>query len=201
MFSSSFLWWISPFGLYTFRINMKPWTLQKVGRALWKRISPSWGRYLHRATQTQNKRKNPYFEWDSNPRSQCPTKRNYFSCLTARPLCSAPLHRLLTENKGKNFFWNAFRKIPTEFKRWSNVQQNNKDYSIPTLDIFPLFKINVPISVNTEYCCFTQHGVASTCHLRTFNTSLTLLPWNYRLHRLLMCGMSRRKTLLRMLQQ
>jgi hypothetical protein len=42
---------------------------QSVG-LLGQGISPSQGRYLYRTTQTQNKRKHPCLEWDSNPRSQ-----------------------------------------------------------------------------------------------------------------------------------
>jgi hypothetical protein len=30
-------------------------------------ISPPQGRYLHRTTQTQKKRRHPCLEWDSNP--------------------------------------------------------------------------------------------------------------------------------------
>jgi hypothetical protein len=38
-------------------------------------ISPSQGRYL---TQTQNKHRHPYLEWDSNPRSQSSSERKEF---------------------------------------------------------------------------------------------------------------------------
>jgi hypothetical protein len=41
-------------------------------------ISPSQGRFLHRITQTQNKRKHPYLEWDSNSRSQCSSEQRHF---------------------------------------------------------------------------------------------------------------------------
>jgi hypothetical protein len=34
-------------------------------------INPTQGRYLHRTTQTQNKRNYPCLEWDANPRPQC----------------------------------------------------------------------------------------------------------------------------------
>jgi hypothetical protein len=36
----------------------------------------------HRTTQTQNKHTHPYFEWDSNPRSQCSSRDSL--CLTPR---------------------------------------------------------------------------------------------------------------------
>jgi hypothetical protein len=39
---------------------------------------PSQGRYLHRTTQTQNKRRYPCLEWDSNPRSQWLSRWRYF---------------------------------------------------------------------------------------------------------------------------
>jgi hypothetical protein len=50
---------------------------QSVG-PLGREISPTQGRYLHRTTQIQNKRKHPYLEWDSNPRSQRLSGRRYF---------------------------------------------------------------------------------------------------------------------------
>jgi hypothetical protein len=48
---------------------------QSVG-LLGRGISPSQGRYLHRTTQTQNKRRE--LELDSNPRSQCSSERKQF---------------------------------------------------------------------------------------------------------------------------
>jgi hypothetical protein len=65
------------------------------GRTPWTEISPSQGRYLYRTTQTQNKRKHPCLEWDSNPRSQCSSGRGRFMPYTARPLWSA-LSRVLS---------------------------------------------------------------------------------------------------------
>jgi hypothetical protein len=43
-------------------------------------ISPSQGGYLHRTTQTGNKRthRHPCFEWDSNPLSQHPSEQRQF---------------------------------------------------------------------------------------------------------------------------
>jgi hypothetical protein len=61
---------------------------QSIG-LLGRGISPTQSRYLHRTTQTQNKRKHPCLEWDSNPRFQRLSGRKYFMRLTARPLWSA----------------------------------------------------------------------------------------------------------------
>jgi hypothetical protein len=47
-----------------------------VGRTLGRGITPSQGRYLHRTTQTQNKRRQISIPWvDSNPRSQSSSER------------------------------------------------------------------------------------------------------------------------------
>jgi hypothetical protein len=58
---------------------------QSVG-LLGRGISQTQGRYLHRTTQTQNKRRHPYLEWDSIPRSKCSSGRRHFIPQTARPL-------------------------------------------------------------------------------------------------------------------
>jgi hypothetical protein len=59
-----FLWRIRTSGLFAFRINLKlQWILQTV-ELLGRAISTSQGRYLHKTTQTQNKRKYPCLEWD-----------------------------------------------------------------------------------------------------------------------------------------
>jgi hypothetical protein len=50
---------------------------QSVG-LLGRGISPTEGHYLHRTTQTQNKRKHPCLEWDSNPRSHRSRGRRHF---------------------------------------------------------------------------------------------------------------------------
>jgi hypothetical protein len=50
---------------------------QSVG-FLWRGISQSQGRYLYKATRWQNTCRHPYFEWDSNPWSQCSSIRRQF---------------------------------------------------------------------------------------------------------------------------
>jgi hypothetical protein len=50
---------------------------QSVG-LLGRGISPSQGHYVHRTTQTQNKRKHPCLERDWNLRSQCSSERRQF---------------------------------------------------------------------------------------------------------------------------
>jgi hypothetical protein len=75
---------IGPWTLYQFlnlhTIGRTPWTGdQHVARPL-----PT-----HRTTQTQNKRRHPCLEWDSNPRSQCSSRRNQFMPETVRPSWSA----------------------------------------------------------------------------------------------------------------
>jgi hypothetical protein len=53
-------------------------------------ISTSQSRYLHRTTQTKNKRRHTsMLEWNSNPRSQCSSERRQFMRQTTRPLWSA----------------------------------------------------------------------------------------------------------------
>jgi hypothetical protein len=53
--------------------------LRQSVRLLRRGISPLQGVYLHRTTQTQNKRKHPYFEWESNQRSQFPPAQPLWS--------------------------------------------------------------------------------------------------------------------------
>jgi hypothetical protein len=52
-------------------------------------ISSSQGRYL---TQTQNKHRHPYLEWDANSWPQCSSGGRRFMPQTARPLWSATEH-------------------------------------------------------------------------------------------------------------
>jgi hypothetical protein len=51
-------------------LNLKFRILESVG-LFGRVISPSQGRFLHRTTQPQNKRRHPCLEWDSNSRSHC----------------------------------------------------------------------------------------------------------------------------------
>jgi hypothetical protein len=76
---------VGPWPLLQFR-NL----LYTVGRTPWTEDQPA-TRPLptHRTTQTQNKRRHSYLEWDSNQRSQCSSGRRRFMPYTARPLWSA----------------------------------------------------------------------------------------------------------------
>jgi hypothetical protein len=49
-----------------------------VGRPLGWGICPTQGRYLHRKTQPQNKRRHPCLGWDSNPRFLCSSEWRQF---------------------------------------------------------------------------------------------------------------------------
>jgi hypothetical protein len=79
-------WLYSPLlgrGLFFSSAIFSTWTVELLGRV----ISPSQGCYLHRATQTQNKRiyKHPCLQWDPNPRSQRSSERR--PCLRPRSHC------------------------------------------------------------------------------------------------------------------
>jgi hypothetical protein len=77
------------FAFATFSVS---WSYTQLVGLLGRGISPSQGRYLHAGQHKQNKRtqyRHPYFEWDSNPRSQHPSDRRQFIPLTAQPLWSA----------------------------------------------------------------------------------------------------------------
>jgi hypothetical protein len=66
-----------------------------------RRISPSQGRYLHRTTQTQNKRIHRHLclEKESNPRYQRSSERRQFMSLTARRLWSAIFFNYMSEQQ------------------------------------------------------------------------------------------------------
>jgi hypothetical protein len=72
------------------RVSMKHFvSLQVLNRIQSVRLlgwgnSPTQGRYIHRATQTQNKRKHTWLVWDSNPRIQFSSGRRHLMSQTAR---------------------------------------------------------------------------------------------------------------------
>jgi hypothetical protein len=85
-------------------------------------ISPPQGCYLHRTTQTQNKCKHPCLEWDSNPRSQCSSRRRHFMPQTTQPLWLAyqeysyKIIRIIMRLKTTILFWK--HKIHAGHKYW-----------------------------------------------------------------------------------
>jgi hypothetical protein len=80
------IWRLSPSGLFPFRINLKLWILQSVGRIPWAGDQP-FARPL--LTQDNTDRINSYrhlcLKWDSNPRSQVFEKAKIFCAFDARP--------------------------------------------------------------------------------------------------------------------
>jgi hypothetical protein len=64
--------------------------------------SPSQGCYLH-TEHKQNKRTHSCLVWDSNPRSQCSSRRRQFMPQTSRPRWSAQINPSYVNNKQAAF--------------------------------------------------------------------------------------------------
>jgi hypothetical protein len=91
-FSSSFFFFCSCYSHLELKASVKLsaslqlLNLRESVGLLGREISPSQGRYL---IQTQNKRRHPCLEWDSNPRYHCSRGRRYFMPQIARLLWPA----------------------------------------------------------------------------------------------------------------
>jgi hypothetical protein len=77
--------WISPSGLFLSELIWNCESYRQSAGLSGRGISPSQRRYIHTTTQnTEETRRDPCFEWDSNTQSQCLSGRRNF-CF--RPLC------------------------------------------------------------------------------------------------------------------